>query len=290
MMRLLLWPRWPLYFWLCMLALPTSLLRAQPIQAVPDPFSAPVELTVQWCATASEMNIDELLLKDCDWRPLEVAKLIQSVDRRAFWLRLSLHNPLPYPVERWLELGHSPMAQVSLYKLNPENWVVRQAGTDTPMRERGIIEKTYGVLPIELAANARQTAWVRLSSDTMVNLYATLWEPDKFRKKDQSRQLWISLGIGGIGLIVVFSLMMLALTRQVAYGFFALGQAGMFVGLSIDAGVFQRLFWPESMSLPAEVRSLAGMIVMLGHYHFLRAFLHQVHRYPQLLLQMRLAV
>ena len=292
-MRLLMgsrWPRWPAYFLWCVLALAALPLRAQPTQTVPDPSVAPVELTVQWCATASEMNIDELILKDCDWRPLEMAKLIHQVDSRAFWLRLTLHNPLPYPVERWLELGHAPMAQVSLYKLHPENWEVRQAGTDTPMRDRGIVERTYGVLPIEVAANARQTAWVRLSSDTMVSLYTALWEPDKFRKELQSRQLWIILGAGGTGLIVVFSLMMLALTRQVAYGFFAIGQVGLFLVLSTDAGYFQRLFWPERMSLPIEVRNLAGIIVMLTHYYFLRAFLHQVHRYPLLLLQLRLAV
>ena len=292
-MRLLMgsrWPRWPAYFLWCVLALAALPLRAQPTQTVPDPSVAPVELTVQWCATASDVHIDELLLKDCDWRPLEMAKLIHQVDSRAFWLRLTLHNPLPYPVERWLELGHAPMAQVSLYKLHPENWEVRQAGTDTPMRDRGIVERTYGVLPIEVTANARQTAWVRLSSDTMVSLYTALWEPDKFRKELQSRQLWIILGAGGTGLIVVFSLMMLALTRQVAYGFFAIGQVGLFLVLSTDAGYFQRLFWPERMSLPIEVRNLAGIIVMLTHYYFLRAFLHQVHRYPLLLLQLRLAV
>jgi hypothetical protein len=41
LLRLLLWPRWPLYFWLCMLALPTSLLRAQQIQAVSDHSARP---------------------------------------------------------------------------------------------------------------------------------------------------------------------------------------------------------------------------------------------------------
>jgi len=78
-MRLLMgsrWPRWPAYFLWCVLALAALPLRAQQAQTVDDPSGAPVELTVQWCATASDVHIDELLLKDCDWRPLEVAKLI----------------------------------------------------------------------------------------------------------------------------------------------------------------------------------------------------------------------
>jgi signal transduction histidine kinase len=38
------------------------------------------------------------------------------------------------------------------------------------------------------------------------------------------------------------------------------------------------------------VRNLAGLILLLGNYYFLRAFLHQVHRYPHLLLQLRLSI
>jgi two-component system, sensor histidine kinase LadS len=290
MMRLLFWPRWPLCFLLCVLALAALPLRAQQVQAVPDLSDAPEALTVQWCATAAETDIDGLLAQDCDWRPLDMAKVIHGWDKRAFWLRLSLHNPLPYPVERWLELGHPQMSQISLYVLRPEYWQERHIGTGTPMRDRGIIESTYGVLPIEVGANAKQTAWVRLSSSTMVSLYSALWEPDNFRKEHQWRQFWISLGIGGIALVFVFSLMMLVLTRQKAYGFFALGQVGLFLGVSSTAGVFQRMFWLNTLPMPEEIRHLAGLILLLGNYRFLLAFLPQIHRYPVLLLQMRVAM
>ncbi len=289
-MRLLLGVRWPWCFLLCVLALAALPLRAQQGQAESNFSDAPELLTVQWCATAAKINIDELLAQDCDWQPLDKTKVIHGWSRRAFWLRLSLHNPLAYPVERWLELGHPQMSQISLYVLRPEYWQERHIGTGTPMRDRGIIESTYGVLPIEVAANTRQTAWVRLSSDTLMSLYTALWEPDNFRKEHQLRQFWISLGIGGIALVFVFSLMMLVLTRQVAYGFFAIGQMGLFLGVSSAAGVFQRLFWPENLPMYEVVRNLAGLILLLGNYYFLRAFLPQIHHYPLLLMQMRAAM
>ena len=289
-MRQLLGLRWPWCFLLCVLALAALPLRAQQGQAAPNFSDAPELLTVQWCATAAKINIDELLAQDCDWQPLDKTKVIHGWSRRAFWLRLSLHNPLAYPVERWLELGHPQMSQISLYVLRPEYWQERHIGTGTPMRDRGIIESTYGVLPIEVAANTRQTAWVRLSSDTLMSLYTALWEPDNFRKEHQLRQFWISLGIGGIALVFVFSLMMLVLTRQVAYGFFAIGQMGLFLGVSSAAGVFQRLFWPENLPMYEVVRNLAGLILLLGNYYFLRAFLPQIHHYPLLLMQKRAAM
>lgn len=243
----LLQPRWLLYCLLCLLSWVVLPLRAQQFQAVPYPSGAPVELTVQWCATAAEVDLSGLLFQDCDWRPLDVSKVVRGWDERAYWLRLSFHNPLPYPVERWLELGHPQMARISLYLMHSLDWQVSQIGDHTPMSERGIIERTYGVLPIEVPANARYTAWVRLSSDTMISLYTAMWEPNKFRKVHQIRQFWISLGIGGMGLVFVFSMMMWVLTRQIAYGFFALGQVGLFLGVSSTGGVFQRLFWLENL-------------------------------------------
>ena len=286
----LLWQRWPPFFLLFLLTWVALPLQAQQFQAVPDPSGAPVELTVQWCATAPEVDIDRLIIQDCNWRPLEMSKVIHGWDKRAYWLRLSFQNPLPYPVERWLELGHPQMARISLYLLHSLDWQVNQIGDDTPMTDRGIIESTYGVLPIEVPANTRQTAWVRLSSDTMISLYTAMWEPNKFRKVHQLRQFWISLGLGGIGLVFTFSLMMLALTREIAYGFFALGQVGLFLGVSSTGGVFQRLFWLEHLHMPEMFRNLAGLILLIGFYHFLRAFLPHIHRYPVLLLQMRVAM
>ncbi len=289
-MRLLFWSRQLLYFLLCWLALAALPLRAQPFQPLYSDFSAPVSMTVQWCATEAQTGIDDLLAQDCDWQPLDMSKVIRGFDKRTYWLRLSMHNPLAYAVERWLELGHPQMARISLYLLRPEGWQERHIGDDTPMADRSVTESTYAVLPVELAANARQTAWIRLSSETMISLYAVMWEPDKFRKEHQLRQFWISLGIGGISSVFVFSLMMLALTRQPAYGFFAVGQVGLFLGVSSTAGVFQRMFLPESLPMPELLRNLAGLILLIGNYHFLRAFLPQIHRYSVLLLQMRLTV
>jgi signal transduction histidine kinase/CheY-like chemotaxis protein len=292
-MRQLPMPHWPLCFllWVFALAwLPVHAQQAQPSQAVPADTNEPVTLTVQWCATAPEFDIDALIAQACDWQPMEPSVTIRGWDKRAYWLRLNLHNASDHGVERWLEVGHPQMAQISLYLARPGGWDVRHIGYRTPMAERGATESTYGVLPIELAAQAPQTVWVRLSSDTLISLYTALWEPDEFRQVQQKRQFWVSLGMGGMGLVFVFSLMILVLTRQVAYGLFAMGQLGQFLVVSSTGGAFQRYFWPPELPMTLAVRDLGGLIVVLGMYHFLRAFLPQVHRYPVLLLQLRVAV
>lgn len=277
-------------FWLWFLAaIASPAVQAQQLQALSTEPKEPVALTVQWCATAADLTIDALLARGCDLQPLDTSPVIRGWDQRVFWLRLSLHNRSAEDVERWLEVGHPYMAEISLYLEDASGRQVRHIGYRTPMDERGVIESTYGVLPIYLAGHQRQTAWVRLSSDTVISLFARLWEPDEFRNVQQLRQFGISLGIGGMALVVVFSLMMLALTRQVTYGFFALGQIGLFLVISATGGAFQQFFWPQSLPMTKVVSDLGRLIVLIGLYQFLRAFLPQLHRYPVLLVQFRVA-
>ena len=277
--------------WLLLLAaIASPAIQAQPLQALSTESKEPLALTVEWCATAADLTFDAMLAQGCGWQPLDTSSVIRGWDKRVFWLRLSLHNPSADDVERWLEVGHPYMAQISLYLEGTSGRQVRHIGYLTPMDERGVIESTYGVLPIYLAGHQRQTAWVRLSSDTIISLFAQLWEPDEFRNKQQLRQFGVSLGIGGMALVVVFSLMMWVLTRQVTYGFFALGQIGLFLVVSVTRGAFQQFFWPHSLPMTKVVSEMGTLIVVIGLYHFLRAFLPQLHRYPVLLYQFRVAV
>ena len=277
--------------WLLLLAaIASPAIQAQPLQALSTESKEPLALTVEWCATAADLTFDAMLAQGCGWQPLDTSSVIRGWDKRVFWLRLSLHNPSADDVERWLEVGHPYMAQISLYLEGTSGRQVRHIGYLTPMDERGVIESTYGVLPIDLAGHQRQTAWVRLSSDTIISLFAQLWEPDEFRNKQQLRQFGVSLGIGGMALVVVFSLMMWVLTRQVTYGFFALGQIGLFLVVSVTRGAFQQFFWPHSLPMTKVVSEMGTLIVVIGLYHFLRAFLPQLHRYPVLLYQFRVAV
>ncbi|WP_416560959.1 ATP-binding protein [Limnohabitans sp. yimb22184] len=277
-------------FWLGLAVLAVLLLQARLGYAGSAPANEPVTMAVQWCSTSPDLTIDKLLAQTCDWQPLEPSSVVRGWKAQAFWLRLSLHNSSATEAARWLEVGHPQMAQISLYLERPTGWDVRHLGYLTPIAERGAIEKTYGVLPMVLGPHERQTAWMRLSSDTVISLYTALWKPDEFRNTQQLRQFWVSVGIGGMGLIFVFSLMMLALTRQVIYGLFAIGQLGQFLVVSVTEGAFQRFFWPQNLPLSGAIRDVGSLIVLLGMHHFLRAFLPQVHRYPWLLWQMRVSV
>lgn len=274
-----------------LLCLCWMLLAAWPAGAQAAGGSASSVAQLSWCATAPELTIDAVATQGCDWHDLTPSAAMRGWDTRAYWLRLSLRNSGAEPQERWLEVGHPQVAHMSLYQRRPPGgWSVRHIGAHTPLAQRGSVEAVYGVLPVHLPAGAEETVWVRMASDTVISLNVVLWQPDEFRAAQQVRQFWISLGVGGMALVFVFSLLMLALTRQAAYGFFAIGQVGQFLVVSVTGGTFQRFFWSQHLPVTSEARDLGALIMVLGMYGFLRAFLPQVQRYPITLALLRSSV
>ncbi len=158
-----------------------------------------------------------------------------------------------------------------------------------PLNQRGSIEEIYGVLPVTLPADSVQTFWIRIASDTVVVLRSRHWDPNEFRARLQNRQIWSSIGIGGLVLTIFFSLLMMVLNRQSAYGYFALGLTGSFVTSSVVSGIFQRFFWPGDWPLNSSIRDLGALITIFGFYRFLWSFLPNMRRYGLLCMFFRIA-
>jgi two-component system, sensor histidine kinase LadS len=249
----------------------------------------PVSLQASWCAVASHWDIDAVVNSSCSWQTLTSGGFTQGIDSRAFWLRLELSNDSDRPLERWLELGHPQMAEISLFFSGARGWERHELGLQLPLSARGSVEKNYGVVPVRLAPGAVQTVWVRMASDTVIIVRARVWSPDDFRVHLQRRQFWSGLGIGALLLTVLFSALMMVLNRQEAYGYFAVGLLGQFVAASMMSGVFQRFFWPQDWGVTSAIRDIGSLLAIFGFSRFLGSFLPQLRRYAVLSVAFRAA-
>lgn len=260
-----------------------------PVQAATPVPQEAVTLQSSWCQTSVELTVDELVQADCAWQPLLHGKT-RGWDAHAHWMKLVLRNESPLHQERWLEVGQPQTANVTFYIHHPAGWEVHDVGMLAPLQSRALVGKAYGLAAVSLPPWSELTVRVRLQSDTVILLGAKAWEPEAFKARLQQRQFWSALGIGGLCLTLVFSLLMLALTRQQAYGFFALGTAGQFITLTTISGIFQRFFWPEGWTLTTTIRDFGALIAVVGLSRFLTAFLPQSDRHPRLLRAFRGAV
>ena len=165
-----------------------------------DVLAGPRQIAVSasdWCATPRELPLEAVRGGACTLQPLTPAECARGFDRRAFWVRLHLANPGPEPVERWIEVGHPRLGEVSLFAETPAGWERRDLGLAIPLAARGPVARDAGVLPVSLAARSEQTVWLRVASDTLINLTPRVWDPGVYRETRSTLDFWSAMGLGG---------------------------------------------------------------------------------------------
>ena len=282
-------PRYFSWVWLvCFLA--TATVRADSTLDVMAGGEQRADRLLSWCATSVSETVETVSSGGCLLQPLLPGQITPGFDHRAFWLRLNLSNQGPAMVERWITVGHPRLANITLFIPEETGWTLRNIGNLTPMAERGEVERDFGALPLSIGPNRQLSVWLRVQTDTAVDLSTTVWAPVEFMAKRQANQFWVSLGLGGLLVTILFAIYMLVLTRQWAYGYFALGLSGSLFTICLTAGYLQRFIWPVHWPLPSVFIALANLFGVLGYFGFIRAFLPQRARYPRSYGFLKLAV
>lgn len=231
----------------------------------------------QWCATRQEETFSSVLNQGCTLATLQAADLAPGFDTRAFWLKLELRNPGQQPVTRWLSIGHPRLEKVDLLTSTAAGWQQRALGIATPLASRGEVERAYGVFPIDLPADSVQTVWVRVWSQTSVDLTPTIWTPVAYREFSGLHQISLTLALGGLLLAMAFAAAAFMFTREKSYLFFSVSMAGEILFETFRAGLLQRFLWPVDLALPVEIAAFSSFISTTAFVLFFVAFLPANH-------------
>lgn len=234
---------------------------------------------VEWCQVSPAASIETISDEGCSWQRLEKGSIGHGFSRDAFWVRLELENSGVAPLERWIKVGHPRLAEISLFTRGPAGWVRQDVGNRMPMAARGDVEREFGIIPVIVPPQGHQPIWIRVFSETAIDLSTTVWAPVAYLHAFQRTQFWVILGQGGVLITLLFSLLMFGLTRQSAYLYFVFGLGGSLANLALATGVFQRTLWPEDWPLPSELIAVNALIGTAGYYGFIRTFLPHASRY-----------
>jgi len=242
----------------------------------PIPLEQPL---IEWCQESPSASIESIIRKGCSWQRLDKGATGHGFSRDAFWVRLELENSGLESLERWIKVGHPRLAAISLYTLGTGGWVRQDVGNRTPMAARGDVEREFGIFPVSVPPKGHQPIWVRVFSETAIDLSTTVWAPVDYLHTFQRTQFWVILGQGGLLITLLFALLMFGLTRQSAYLYFVLGLGGSLANVALSTGVLQRTLWPDKWPLPSELIAVNALISTAGFYGFIRAFLPHASRY-----------
>lgn len=199
--------------------------------------------------------------------------LPRGFDPRPVWLRLTLHNPGPVPLSRWLEIGHPRLESVQLYAREGNGpWRVQASGLDVPMTSRPL-PGPAALFPLTLRPDETRTLYLRLQSRTAHYLGTHLWDPMAYREVQlRSENRW-SMALGGIILASLLSLLIYIQLREAPYLYFGLEMLFASGLEAVFGGILQQYLWPGDRPFPTALIPMlsAGAVVM--HCQFVRTFL-----------------
>ena len=221
------------------------------------------EVAVSWCATARDLPASSVIDGGCPLRPLRPEGLHPGIDHRAFWMRLELVNPGPFREERWLEVGHPRLFEVMLCAPGPPS--CSAIGSSVPLTRRDPVGRRYGVLALHVPPDDHATVWVRVASDTLVDLTPTLWEPEAYRIWLRESELVNVLGLGSLLPVIFASLVMFGIQRQRMFLFYALATAAVLLNDGLQNGLLQRYAWPEGWTLPIQLLPFSYLVTVAAY-------------------------
>lgn len=278
---------WPHQRWLWLLLAVLTLLASLPAaNAAGIDFTEATQQDISarasWCITAPERDITDVLTASgsgCTFRPLDPEEVGQGFSRQAFWLRLEVNNPTDMEQERWLRVGHPRLEWVSLFQPDAGgHWQRQDTGLAIPHARHPVMAMDT-ILPLTLAAGEHRTVYVRVFSQSAIDLSLTLWTPEAYVSAQQRLAISLSLGYGALLAAVVLTLLGYLKWRDRAYLFFA---ASLLAETLLNAsfiGLLPLYFWPAEWAFDTRLTVLAAGSTTTFFALFSRHFIGNITRY-----------
>lgn len=213
---------------------------------------------VEWCESPAERGITAIAAGGCEFSAASADTLRRGVIKKALWLRLTLANPAPSPVGRWLQIGHPRLTHVSFFERTDTGWRRSEAGMAVPIVKRQI-RAIDPILSVTLGPYEHRTILVRVISISAVDAHPTLWRPELYQAASQSDALSSGVGIGALLATALFILAIYFLWNTRAYLHLAMFVFSV-IGFSVShSGLLQFYLWPADWSFDLRVQALAGV-------------------------------
>ena len=148
------------------------------------------------------------------WRQLDGRTFNRGYSDSAWWLRVSLTNGGNTELERFFSVDYPVLGDVRVYALADgelrNSW---RLGHDHPYSQRPVDHRFF-VVPLEWAPHETLDVYVRVRTDSSVQVPVTLWDRETFRSHDITANILQGIYFGAFLVIGVYNLLL----------FFALGE------------------------------------------------------------------
>lgn len=218
------------------------------------------------------------------FRPLASDKPTANfgLTRTAYWLRITLQLQPEAPTRWLLEVGQPTTDRIELFMPRADGGFDRLVTGDLlPFADRPVAHRSQ-LFPLALSAGKPRTLYLRVASEGVMSVPATLWQADALWQRDLQAYSVLSLYFGVLIGLLLYNLLLYLSLRDRLYLVYVAFVATMAIGQAGLTGFGGQFLWPQ-LSWWANLAPVAGMSAT-GFFAvlFARGFLSTPRQLPRL--------
>lgn len=213
------------------------------------PAQEPIRLSPYWAVLedkSQQWTIDDVSKPELAARftqpKLEGDALNFGLSKSAIWLRLTIHNTAAADLERWLEVAYPHLHSVDFYVQKPDGFEKTVSGLSRPFAERKINHRNF-IFPLHLAAGSSSTLYLRVTSDTTLDIPAMLWQRQAFNQQTLYEYMGQALYFGMVLALGLYNLLLFVSLRDTTYFYYVLFAASSAFSLLAYSGMGAQFIW-----------------------------------------------
>jgi two-component system, sensor histidine kinase LadS len=203
--------------------------------------------------------------------PYEAAGVSGSLSKSAYWIQFQVENTEGVMKQMILELEKPHLNYVSFYELDEEGKLLRemQAGRAAPFEERAIKHRNF-IFPLTLPSDAVRQIYVRVQTDSYVQVPLILWEDGSFAGKEQHGNLALGLFYGVMLVMAAFNFFLYLMIKERAYLYYVMLLVSFTLLQSVWDGLAYQYLWPgypgwEAVSNPVILTAVSASALLFTH-------------------------
>lgn len=188
----------------------------------------------------------------------------------AYWFRVQLNSPamgFNDTLEWLLEVSWIFIDHIEVYLLDDQGRIIQEyrAGQQLPFSQRPV-EHRHFIFPMEIELGKSYSLYLRVISENLILVPATIWEKSFFDREDDKALLLAGISWGTIGVMAIYNIFLYLLLRDKIYLYYV-GYSSFFLLLLLNMrGLGYQFLWSQSVWWENHAVSiLVTMVIAFGY-------------------------
>lgn len=196
---------------------------------------------------STTLTVQDLMsAPESSWQKIDQNIPSFGYDQAAYWLRLHIHNPLNTDQNLLLEIDYPILDDIqAVMVLENEITSHISVGDKLPFYLRPIDHRNF-LIPIHLTAHTQQTLYLRVQTESSVQVPITLWDREIFFEHNQTPLIGQGLYFGIMLVMAIYNLFIYITVRQRSYIFYVGSVMGIALFMGTLHGFGFQYLWPDS--------------------------------------------